>query len=79
MSDGTRSRKGNDRRDNYIGYRHIFEKDMVDRSLEPSLIYSEARRRIALRVEIDKQRTLLGQGEPAARLTAVVVLPTPPF
>jgi len=41
---------------------------VVHRSLEPSLIYSEARRRIALRVEIDKQRTLLSQGEPAGKI-----------
>ena len=41
---------------------------MVHRSLEPSLIYSEARRGIALRVEIDKQRTLLSEGKPAGKI-----------
>jgi hypothetical protein len=60
--------EGHDRRNNHIGYRHILEKNMVHRSLEPSLIYSEARRGIALRVEIDKQRTLFSQGKPAGKI-----------
>ncbi len=35
--------------------------------------------RVALRIEVDQQRLLAGGGAQEARLTAVVVLPTPPF
>jgi hypothetical protein len=40
---------------------------------------SEAASGIALGIEIDEQDLLLGERQCAARLTAVVVFPTPPF
>ena len=40
----------------------------------------EAAGGIALRVDVDEQRRVAGESRaPAARLMAVVVLPTPPF
>ena len=46
---------------------------------ERALVDAAAHRRVALRIDVDQQHAPLGRGERAARLTAVVVLPTPPF
>ena len=42
-------------------------------------LLADAAREIALRIDVDEQHALFGEGERAARLMVVVVLPTPPF
>ena len=39
----------------------------------------DAARQVALRVDVDEEDASVREGERAARLMAVVVLPTPPF
>jgi hypothetical protein len=57
----------------------VLEEDVVDAEVECALVDSRAHRGVALGVEVDDQTRRSSRARPAARLTVVVVLPTPPF
>lgn len=55
------------------------DQNLIGRKFNAAPVYADPARCVALRVDIDKQRLFPETPSAAAKLTDVVVFPTPPF